>query len=87
MNCKRLTGLYHATGPTSLTRYYFTCELAIKFGCDADLATLISTEEFRQEAPIPTNSGLDPTRLYDQLDHKFKTPAEAGQSMSAIQEQ
>jgi dTDP-4-dehydrorhamnose reductase len=76
---KNLTGLYHAAGPTSVSRYEFTRTLATECGYDRDLVRPISTEEFGQEAPRPTDSSLDSTQLYDSLAHDFRTPAEAAQ--------
>jgi dTDP-4-dehydrorhamnose reductase len=71
------TGLYHATGPDSRSRYEFTRELAAAFDLDRDLIEPITTEEFGQEAPRPTDSSLDSTRLYETLGWEFSAPAEA----------
>lgn len=71
------TGLYHATGPSSVSRYEFTVTLADVYGYDTDLITPISTEEFGQEAPRPTDSTLDSSQLYATLKHEFRTPENA----------
>ncbi|GGN91993.1 MULTISPECIES: dTDP-4-dehydrorhamnose reductase [Haloarcula] len=77
------TGLYHATGPTSIDRYEFTQRLAEVFGYDTDLVRPISTEEFGQEAPRPTDSTLDSAALYEWLEWEFDTPKEAFESMQS----
>lgn len=71
------TGLFHATGPTSVSRFDFTKTLASVCDYDLDLITPIGTEELGQEAPRPTDSTLDSTRLYDTLDWTFRTPTDA----------
>lgn len=74
---QNLTGLYHATGPSSVSRYAFTETLAEVYGFDTDLVQPISTEELGQEAPRPEDSTLDSTRLYDSIDYAFKSPEDA----------
>ena len=74
---QRLTGLYHATGPKSLSRYEFTLSLAECLEMDTTLISPISTEEFGQEAPRPADSSLDSTHLYDQIGFQFLKPADA----------
>lgn len=76
-----LTGLYHATGPCSMSRYEFTTTLADVCDYDSDLITPISTEEFGQKAPRPTDSTLDSTRLYDAIDYQFRAPEKAFETM------
>jgi dTDP-4-dehydrorhamnose reductase len=68
------TGLYHATGPESLSRYEFTVELAKVYGYDTDLVEPITTEEFGQEAPRPADSTLDSSRFYETVGFEFRTP-------------
>jgi dTDP-4-dehydrorhamnose reductase len=75
------TGLYHAAGPSSLSRYEFTVELAKAYGYDADLVEPITTEELGQEAPRPTDSALDSSHLYDRLGRTFRPPNEAFDEM------
>lgn len=76
-----MTGLYHATGPASMSRYEFTVTLAEVFGYDVELVSPISTEELGQEAPRPTDSSLDSTSLYQSLGDKFTAPETAFQEM------
>lgn len=76
-----LTGLYHATGPESVSRFEFTIQLAESYGLDTTLVSPISTEEFGQTAPRPSDSSLDSTALYDAIGQKFRTPTEAFDDM------
>lgn len=78
-----LTGTYHAAGPTSLSRYEFTVELADAFGYDVDLVSAISTEELGQDAARPVDSTLDSERLYDALGFQFRPPREGFDAMRA----
>jgi dTDP-4-dehydrorhamnose reductase len=71
-----LTGTYHAAGPTPMTRYEFTVALAETFGHDPSAITPITTAELGQDAPRPTDSSLDSTRLYDRLGDGFREPHE-----------
>ena len=75
------TGLYHATGPESVSRYEFTVALADGYGFDSDLVTSITTEEFGQDAPRPTDSTLDSTALYETIGARFRAPSEAFEAM------
>ncbi|MGB9965891.1 dTDP-4-dehydrorhamnose reductase [Halobacterium hubeiense] len=77
-----LVGLYHAAGPTSLSRYEFTRHLADVYGYDKSLVNPISTEEFGQEAPRPADGSLDSTTLYDAIDHEFRAPREGFENMN-----
>jgi dTDP-4-dehydrorhamnose reductase len=76
-----LTGLYHATGPSSVSRYEFTTSLADVYGYDSDLINPISTEEFGQDAPRPEDSTLDSSRLYDAIAYEFRAPEDAFREM------
>lgn len=74
---RELTGVYHAAGPESLSRYEFTVKLAEVGGFDSELISPISTEELGQEAPRPAVSSLDSTQLYDATGCTFQQPSEA----------
>jgi len=76
-----VTGLYHSTGPNSLSRFNFTRKIADVHGHDTALVQPISTEEFGQEAPRPEDSTLDSTRLYESIDYDFRTPETALRAM------
>jgi dTDP-4-dehydrorhamnose reductase len=72
-----ITGLYHAAGPESLSRYKFTVKLAEAGGFETDLVSPISTEEFGQKASRPADSSLDSTALYSAIGNRFKRPSQA----------
>ena len=67
-----LTGLFHAAGPESLSRYEFACRLAEAFGHSPGDICPIPTGELEQRAPRPSDSSLDSTRLYDAIDYTFQ---------------
>lgn len=75
------TGLYHAAGPESLSRYEFTSTLAEVCGYDPALVSPISTEALGQEASRPADSSLDSGRLYEALDYTFTRPRQAFQKL------
>lgn len=82
---ERHTGLYHATGSESLSRYEFTLALAEAYGFDTDLVDPITSEELGQAAPRPTDCTLDSGRLYETLGYEFRGPSEAFEAMKAAE--
>ena len=78
---EEVTGVYHATGPESLSRYEFTQRLAEIYGYDKSLIKPISTEKFGQEAPRPVDGSLDSTELYEKLGWGFTAPKTAFKKM------
>lgn len=68
---QELTGLYHATGPNSCSRYEFVQTLVEAFDLDASLVNPITTEELGQEASRPSDGSLDSTRLYEAIGYQF----------------
>lgn len=70
----RTTGLYHAAGPTSMSRYNLTVLLATEFGFSTGLIKPISTDELGQEASRPEDSTLDSKKLYEAIGYRFKSP-------------
>lgn len=69
---RKITGVYHATGPQSVSRYDFTIKLANACGYNSNIISPITTEEFGQKAPRPSDSTLDSTKLYDAIEHDFR---------------
>ncbi|WP_434529981.1 SDR family oxidoreductase (plasmid) [Haloarcula sp. NS06] len=67
-----ITGLFHAAGPESISRYEFTKRLAKAHGHDTEAVNAISTAEAGQQATRPDNSALDSTNLYDIIDYEFR---------------
>lgn len=78
-----ITGLYHAAGPRSLSRYEFTTLLADRMGLDRSLVSPITTEALGQDAPRPADSSLDATRLYDAIGSEFTAPEAAFEEIRA----
>lgn len=76
------TGVYHASGSVTCSRYKFTRRLADVFGFDTDLVTPITTAELGQTAPRPADSSLDSTTLSRTIDVTFRSPREAFRDMS-----
>lgn len=81
-----LTGLFHSTGPTSISRYEFTVTLADVYGHDPELVSPVTTEEFGQTAPRPADSTLNSSQLYDALGWRFRTPKESFTEMRTMNE-
>ena len=78
---QNITGLYHAAGPKSLSRYEFTLSLAEQFGFDSTLISSTTTEELGQYASRPTDSSLDSSKFYNMIDYQFREPAAAFEYM------
>lgn len=78
-----VAGLYHATGPESLSRYEFTRELAQAFEYDLNLVSPISSDELGQQAPRPEDSSLDSTYLYNTVETPFRPPRTAFEDMES----
>jgi dTDP-4-dehydrorhamnose reductase len=76
-----LTGLFHAAGPESMSRYELAQRFARARGYDVGRIKPIPTEDLDQLAPRPQNSSLDSTTLYDELDYTFHDPEAAFKKM------
>lgn len=76
-----LTGLFHAAGPESVSRYEFTRRLAEVYGYDPDDVRPIPTENLGQQATRPRDSSLDSTRLYDRINYTFRGPRRSFESI------
>lgn len=66
-----ISGLYHATGKTCLSRYQFATLLAKQFSYDSSLIHPVTKFEKKQNAPRPTSTCLDSTKLEKILDFSF----------------
>lgn len=69
---QRHTGLFHASGPESISRYEFVRRLAEMYGCDHVDVNPILTEELDQRAQRPVDSSLDSTKLYETVEFEFR---------------
>ena len=68
---KEKSGLYHAVGPTCLSRYQFALKLAEKFDLDKNLVMPTSFLEKKQVALRPANGCLENTKLENEIDFTF----------------
>jgi hypothetical protein len=69
-------GLYHLAGRDIVSRYDFAVRLAGVFGLDSALITPIKTEELRQPAPIPLQSGLVTLKAETEIGYRPSTVEE-----------
>ena len=66
-----VSGLYHATGKTCLSRYEFAQALADGFNLDKKLIKPVTSEEKKQIAPRPSRTCLDSSKLEKKLGFDF----------------
>ena len=66
-----VSGLYHATGKTCLSRYEFAQVLADGFNLDKKLIKPVTSEEKKQIAPRPSRTCLDSSKLEKKLGFDF----------------
>jgi len=78
-----VTGVYHAAGPASISRFEFTQTVAETLGYGANLVVPITSDQLGQEAPRPANSSLDSSQLYEAVDYRFRRPEAALASLVA----
>ena len=65
------SGLYHATGKTCLNRYEFALRLALIFGYNKELILPVTSTDKKQDAPRPTSTCLDSSKLENAIDFEF----------------
>lgn len=65
---RRGSGVFHATGLTSLSRYDFALRLLTSVGEPASSVVPVATSELGQKAPRPHNSSLGLRRLMEEID-------------------
>ena len=68
-----LSGIYHASGKTCLSRYDFALKLAKKFDYDEELIIPTLSSAVNQIAPRPKNGCLDSTKLEKLLNFEFSS--------------
>lgn len=66
-----VSGLYHATGKTCLSRYEFAQALADGFNLDKKLIKPVTSQEKKQLAPRPSHSCLDSSKLEKKIGFDF----------------
>lgn len=80
----RKTGLYHIGGKEFLSRYDFTMRIIDFFGLDKSLVTPLLTEDLKQPAKRPLNSGLITLKAESELGYKPHTLEETLASMKKL---
>lgn len=75
------TGLFHAGGPESISRYEFARILVETCDFDSKEVNPMTSEELKQRADRPNDSSLDSTELYETIDYQFRSPATAFENM------
>ena len=68
---KDVSGLFHATGKTCLNRYEFALKLADSFGYDKKLVLPVTSKEKKQDAPRPSSTCLDSSKLEKTINFQF----------------
>lgn len=68
---KDTSGLFHATGKTCLNRYEFALKLANSFGYDKKLVLPVTSKEKKQDAPRPSSTCLDSSKLEKTINFQF----------------
>jgi dTDP-4-dehydrorhamnose reductase len=66
-----ISGLYHATGKTCLSRYEFAQTLADGFNLDKSLIKPVTSQEKKQLAPRPSHSCLNSSKLEAKIGFEF----------------
>lgn len=64
---RKLTGIYHLSGATRISRFDFAKQLAKTFSLDQSLVTPITSAEFPQPAKRPRDSSLDTAKAQQKL--------------------
>jgi dTDP-4-dehydrorhamnose reductase len=67
---RKLTGIYHISGATRISRYDFAKQVAMKFQLESNLITPVQSSEFTWEARRPKDSSLDTSKAQKTLKHQ-----------------
>lgn len=78
---RKLTGIYHTSGATRISRYDFAKQLAQTFNLNADLLTPSTMAEFSWPAKRPKDSSLDTEKAQQTLKNK---PLEIRQALEQL---
>lgn len=81
---RKLTGIYHTSGATRISRYDFAKQLAQTFNLNADLLTPNTMAEFSWSAKRPKDSSLDTTKAQQTLKNK---PLEIQQALEQLKKE
>ena len=78
---RRLTGTFHLSGATRISRYDFAQRIAQTFNADAGLIVPTAAKEFSWVAPRPRDSSLNTAKAQQILENKPLTIERALQEM------
>ena len=67
---RKLTGIYHLSGATRLSRFEFAQQIANVFNLDKSLIDKILSSQFTLSAKRPKDSSLDTSKAQQTLQHK-----------------
>ncbi len=81
---RKLTGIYHLSGATPISRYDFAKKLAQVFDLNTDLLLPVSLAEFSWTAKRPKNSSLNTTKAQQKLANK---PLEISQALKQLKKE
>lgn len=83
---KQAYGLFHVSGPDTLSRYDFALQIADAFELDASLIHKITTDRLQQKAPRPMNSSFVLDKLYNNINWQPRSVKEALRHMKTEME-
>lgn len=78
---RRLTGIYHLSGASSISRYDLTKKIAYEFNLDQSLITPVTSDTMRWAARRPMNSSLDVSKASETLKNK---PMKIDQALNSL---
>jgi len=81
---KQLTGTYHLSGATPITRYNLAIQIAETFNLNKNLILPVSMDYFKFPAKRPKNSTLDTTKAKQTL---TKKPLEINQALETLKKE
>lgn len=81
---KKLTGIFHMTGATRVSRYEFSEIIADVFGLDKSLIGKATIDEMNWQAKRPNDSSLDTSKAAKTLDEK---PYELNKALKVLREE
>lgn len=81
---RKLTGTFHLSGATRMSRYDFALQIAEKFGLDSNLISPAASDEFSWSAKRPRDSSLDTAKAQQTLN---KNPLKIKQAIEKMKQE
>ena len=81
---RKLTGTFHLSGATRLSRYDFAKQIAETFDLDSHMLCPVNSSEFSWVAPRPKDSSLDTTKAQQVLKNK---PLQINQALARMKQE